>query len=139
MGKGRPRSGWATVTGPRPAGCARRGAAVSCIARRVSAAGALRLKGKRPAGVRLGGEGMPRRVYLLGVGLALVALALAFTDWALSLRPGVTEANVKRIRPGMTLTDVEALMGCPPLPWGKIGTGEVSVYYWMVDVDMSAY
>src|SRR5262245_41196658 len=36
---------------------------------------------------------MPRRVYLLGVGLALVALALAFTDWALSLRPGVTESG----------------------------------------------
>ena len=34
---------------------------------------------------------MPRRVYLLGVGLALVALALAVTDWALSLQPGVTE------------------------------------------------
>jgi hypothetical protein len=48
---------------------------------------------------------MARRVYLLGVGLAMVALALAFTDWALSLRRGVTEANAKRIRPGMTLAD----------------------------------
>ena len=38
---------------------------------------------------------MPRRVYLLGVGLALVALALAFTDWALSLRPGVAAAHRK--------------------------------------------
>ena len=36
---------------------------------------------------------MSRRVYLLGVGLALVALGLALTDWALSLQPGVTEAN----------------------------------------------
>src|SRR5437016_1246712 len=57
---------------------------------------------------------MSRRVYLLGVGLALVALALAVTDWALSLRPGVTEANVKRIRPGMTLAEVGALFGRAP-------------------------
>ena len=57
---------------------------------------------------------MSRRVFLLGVGLALVALALAFTDWTLSLQPGVTEANVKRIRPGMTLAEVKAILG--PLP-----------------------
>ena len=52
-----------------------------------------------------------RRVYLLGVGLALVALGLAFTDWALSFQPGVTEMNVRRIRPGMTLAEVEAIFG----------------------------
>jgi hypothetical protein len=57
---------------------------------------------------------MSRRVYLLGVGLALVALALAFTDWALGLRPGVTEANVKRIQTGMTLAEVEFLLGSWP-------------------------
>jgi hypothetical protein len=57
---------------------------------------------------------MSRRVYLLGVGLALVALALAFTDWALSLRPGVTESNVRRIRPGMTLEQVESILGSHP-------------------------
>jgi hypothetical protein len=56
---------------------------------------------------------MSRRVYLLGLGLALVALALAFTDWALSLQPGVTEANVRRIQPGMTEAEVEALLGRP--------------------------
>ncbi len=54
---------------------------------------------------------MPRRVYLLGVAVALVGLALGFTDWALSLPPGVTETNVRRIRPGMTLAEVEALFG----------------------------
>jgi hypothetical protein len=54
---------------------------------------------------------MSRWVYLLGVGLTLVALGLAFTDWVISLQPGVTEANVRRIRPGMTLADVEALLG----------------------------
>jgi hypothetical protein len=57
---------------------------------------------------------MSRRVYLLGLGAALVALALAFTDRALSLRPGVTEANVKRIRAGMTLGQVNALLGSRP-------------------------
>jgi len=55
---------------------------------------------------------MSRRVYLLGVGLALVALGLAFTDWALSLQPG-TEPNLRRIRPGMSLADVESLLGSP--------------------------
>jgi hypothetical protein len=54
---------------------------------------------------------MSRRVYLLGVGLALLALGLAFTDWALSLQPGVTEANARRIRAGMTLAEVEAILG----------------------------
>jgi hypothetical protein len=54
---------------------------------------------------------MSRRVYLLGLGLALVALALAVTDAALGPSTGVTEANVRRIRPGMPLAEVEALMG----------------------------
>src|SRR5262245_10422255 len=55
---------------------------------------------------------MSRRWLLrAGVGLALVALALAVTDWALSLQPGVTEANVKRIRPGMSLEEVERIFG----------------------------
>jgi hypothetical protein len=62
---------------------------------------------------------MPRRVYLLGVGLALVALALAVTDWALSLQPGVTEANVKRIRAGMSLEEAEALLGGPAQRAGR--------------------
>jgi hypothetical protein len=54
---------------------------------------------------------MSRWVYLLGVGAALVAVALAVTDRALSLQPGVTEANARRVRPGMTLSDVEVLFG----------------------------
>ena len=78
---------------------------------------------------------MSRRVYLLGVGLALVALGLAFTDWALSLRPGVTEANARRIRPGMTLAEVEGLLGeawlGPGDEWGVWygDDGFVTVYY----------
>jgi hypothetical protein len=53
-------------------------------------------------------------MYLLGVGVALVALALAVTNWALSLQPEVTEANVKRIRPGMTMQQAETILGGPP-------------------------
>jgi hypothetical protein len=75
---------------------------------------------------------MSRRVYLLGLGLALVALALAFTDWALSLRPGVTEANVRRIENGMTMDQVEAILGGagslgerPHPPTDVVLTGEV--------------
>ena len=55
---------------------------------------------------------MSRRVYLLGVGLALVALAFVLTD-RLLWQPGLTEVNVKRLRPGMTLAEVEALLGGP--------------------------
>ena len=48
---------------------------------------------------------MSRQVYLLGVGMLLVAGALLLTDWAVRPppAPGVTEANVRRIREGMTL------------------------------------
>jgi hypothetical protein len=55
---------------------------------------------------------MPGRVYLLGVGLALVAGAFLLTD-ALLWRPGATEANARRIREGMTLGEVEAITGRP--------------------------
>src|SRR5262249_11364453 len=53
---------------------------------------------------------MNRRVYSLGVGLALVAGVFLLTD-ALLWRPGVTEANVRRILPGMNRTEVEAVLG----------------------------
>ncbi len=62
---------------------------------------------------------MSRRVYLLGVGLTLIGLALGFTDWVLSLQPGVTEANARRIHHGMRLKDVEAILG---------GTAQRSMY-----------
>lgn len=56
---------------------------------------------------------MPRLVYLAGVGTALVALALAVTDAALGPRPGITEANVRRLKPGMTKEQVAAIHGVP--------------------------
>ena len=45
-------------------------------------------------------------------GLALVVGALLLTD-RLLWQPGLTEDNVSRIRPGMTLAEVEALLGGP--------------------------
>jgi len=44
-----------------------------------------------------------------------LALALAFTDWALGLQPGVTEASLERFRPGMRLGQVATILGGPPL------------------------
>src|SRR5262245_51878302 len=55
---------------------------------------------------------MPRLVYLTGVALLLLAGAFLLTD-RLVRPPGITEANVKRIRPGMTPTAVERLLGGP--------------------------
>src|SRR5262245_21991954 len=66
---------------------------------------------------------MPRLVYASGVGLLLVALAFIETDRLLAPppTPGVTQANVKRLRPGMTPTEVEAVLGPRPLPLGAHG------------------
>jgi hypothetical protein len=69
---------------------------------------------------------MSRRVFLLGVALALLALAFALTDWWLGLQPGVTEANVKRIRAGMTVQQVEAIFGGPR----KFQTEPALGWYW---------
>jgi hypothetical protein len=72
---------------------------------------------------------MSRGVFLLGVGIVLLAGAFLLTD-RLLFTPGVTEANVRRIRPGMSVQQVEGLLGGPakstrrngcsgrgPLPW----------------------
>jgi hypothetical protein len=46
------------------------------------------------------------------VGVALVVGALLLTD-RLLWQPGLAEDNVRRLRPGMTLAEVEALLGGP--------------------------
>jgi hypothetical protein len=53
-----------------------------------------------------------RRVYLLGVAVMLVGVAFRVTD-RLVCPPGVTEANVGRVRPGMTLRQAAARLGRP--------------------------
>src|SRR5262245_51712686 len=55
---------------------------------------------------------MRRRALLWQAGLALVALALLLTDRLLWV-PGLTEGNERRLRPGMTLAEVEELLGGP--------------------------
>jgi hypothetical protein len=55
---------------------------------------------------------MRKRALLWLTGLALVALALLLTDWLL-WAPGLTEDNVRRIRAGLTLAEVEELLGSP--------------------------
>jgi hypothetical protein len=55
---------------------------------------------------------MRKRVFLWLLGVALVVGALLLTD-ALLWQPGLTEDNVRRIRPGLTLAEVEALLGGP--------------------------
>src|SRR5262249_6731667 len=54
----------------------------------------------------------PKRAYLWLAGLALVVGAMLLTD-RLLWQPGLSEQNLKRIRPGKTLAEVEALLGGP--------------------------
>jgi hypothetical protein len=54
---------------------------------------------------------MSRWVFLLGVGVTLVAVAFVVTCQVLEAQPGVTEANFKRIKEGMSLAEVEAILG----------------------------
>src|SRR5262245_42734143 len=56
---------------------------------------------------------MPRLTYLTGVALALVGGVLALTHELLEPWPGVNERNVRRIKEGMTLQEVEAILGGP--------------------------
>jgi hypothetical protein len=51
-----------------------------------------------------------RRLARVGVALCVVALAFGVTG-RLVWRPGVTESNVGRIREGMTLREVEVILG----------------------------
>ena len=45
---------------------------------------------------------------------AVLAIGLLIGGYYLYFAPGLTEKNARRVRPGMTLTEVEALFGCPP-------------------------
>ena len=72
---------------------------------------------------------MRRRALLWLAGLALVVGALLLTDWLL-WRPGLTEGNVKRIRPGRILAEVEALLGGPAAEAVEM-PADVPAYRWL--------
>jgi hypothetical protein len=55
---------------------------------------------------------MSRHVFSLGFGIVLIALGFTITDRMLG--PSLTEANARRILRGMTLQQVEAILGGPP-------------------------
>jgi hypothetical protein len=75
---------------------------------------------------------MSRGVFLLGVGIAVVALAFVVTDWMIGPTPGVTEANARRIKPGMTMSQVEAILGGPGGWYSSYSNGREynSIYRW---------
>jgi hypothetical protein len=54
---------------------------------------------------------MSRRIFWLGVAIIVVGPAFVVTDAVLGPRPGPTEANARRVKKGMTLRDVEAILG----------------------------
>src|SRR5262245_55713008 len=56
---------------------------------------------------------MPRWVFLLGVGIYLITMGFLVTVAILGPTPGVTEGNLRRIREGMTMQQVEAILGGP--------------------------
>jgi hypothetical protein len=56
---------------------------------------------------------MSRQVFLLGVGVTLVALAFLLTDHLLWPPGEIPLRQARRLRPGMTLRQVEAIFGRP--------------------------
>jgi hypothetical protein len=69
---------------------------------------------------------MPRLTYFAGLALLAVAGAFLLTDRLLTPPPGVTEANVKRIREGMRLAEVEAILGPRTKTWQAQGEWAIS-------------
>src|SRR5262249_19238177 len=63
-----------------------------------------------------GGVPMPRLAYFTGLALLLVAGAFLLTD-ALLWEPGVTARNARLVKPGMTLAQVERVLGGPAAGW----------------------
>ena len=74
---------------------------------------------------------MPRGAFLLGLGLLLVAVAFVVTHHLLGPWPGVTDANVKRIKPGMTRGEVETLLDGPGTSvWSRRPPGRADLLEW---------
>jgi hypothetical protein len=78
---------------------------------------------------------MSKRVYFGSVALYVLTLAFLLTD-RLVWQPAVTEANVRRIRPGMTRAEVEAILGQPcDSDLGGPGNGPSVCWIWIAGND----
>src|SRR5437870_3671391 len=65
-----------------------------------------------------------RRRMLISVSiLALVALGIFVGGWLLQPKPRIDRAAADQIKPGMTLREVEEIIGVPPGDYG-VGKGE---------------
>jgi hypothetical protein len=71
---------------------------------------------------------MPRTVFLIGVALCLVAVAFVVTCAVVGPAPGVTAANVRRVREGMTVAEVDARLGVAGVHLGD-WAGRMAVWY----------
>jgi hypothetical protein len=66
------------------------------------------------------------------MGIALVALGFVVTNAAMGPRPGVTEANVRRLERGMTKEQVAAILGVPARSVEPMfAGGQGSVHTWV--------
>lgn len=74
---------------------------------------------------------MRKQTCLWCAGLALVVGALVLTDLLLQKPPGLTEGNIRRIKLGMTVAEVEALLGRPADNVVDLGHVEHLGYRWL--------
>jgi hypothetical protein len=75
--------------------------------------------------------GLRRRRLLLGVLGAVALVACGLFAWLLLPRPGVTRANYERIQEGMTLPEVEGILGGLPGNYSRFPDNEASL--WALD------
>jgi hypothetical protein len=67
---------------------------------------------------------MTSRRRLLVLAVAGAAVALAVGAWWVWPRSAITPENAARIQPGMTVEELEAILGCPP---GNYATGPLEI------------
>jgi hypothetical protein len=71
---------------------------------------------------------MRRRVLLSVSILAVLAIGIFVGGWLLQPKPRIDQESYDRIKVGMTLAEVEAIIGAPPGDYG-VGTGEIEVWF----------
>ena len=73
-----------------------------------------------------------RRFWLLGTAGCACLVALGIV-WLLEFRSGITKSNYRRIREGMTLQEVQSLLGGPPGNYSRFPEKEAGL--WTIDPD----